>query len=86
MKTIDDEYLRSFEALLEEHNEQEAPADARDTQADAIRQSIATLQACLPEGARLTLSGVMDREGLVSDYSDDPMLHVETTLYGGPKP
>ena len=85
MKTNDDEYLRSFERLLEdEPDEQEAPVFL-DAAPDAIRKSIENLQTCLPEGARITLTGVMDREGFVSDYSDDPLFRVEITLYGGPK-
>ena len=85
-KANDDGNLRSFERLLEdEPEEQEAPVFL-DATPDAIRKSIENLQACLPSGARITLTGVMDREGVVSDYTDDdPLFHIEISLYGGQK-
>lgn len=88
MKTFDDEHLRSFERLLEDEPDNELNDEGAvffDTPPDAIKLSIARLQECLPEGARLTLSGVMDHDGYVSDYCDDPMFHIEITLYGGQK-
>ena len=52
---------------------------------EKVRRTITLLQESLPESARLTLTGVMDREGFVSDYSDDPLFRVEITLFGSQK-
>ena len=76
-----DANLESFERLLDEPEpEKDAPATLK---TDAIRQAIATLQDCLPEGARCTLYATLDRDGVLTPLEDDPLFNVEITLHGG---
>lgn len=94
--TTHDASLESFERLLDEPVVPEEPKadeeleDAEETPATldtaTLRQAIADLQACLPEGVSCTLSATIDRDGTISPFEDDPLLSVEIFLQGTRRP
>ncbi len=46
----------------------------------SVKKAIIALQACLPENAWCTLSGVLDRDGVIKTHSEDPVFNVKFTI------
>ncbi len=46
----------------------------------SVKNAIIALQACLPENGWCTLSGVLDRDGVIKTHGEDPVFNVKFTF------
>lgn len=53
---------------------------------EMVRRAITLLQESLPESARITLTGTIERDGTMDAFSEAPLFHVQVTLFGSQKP